>query len=111
MVDQPQHAWSLDPKAENVQWQRFLIFHEHLVDPKKSFQDFLNICGLKKVEEHLDDVEKLPYRLKSDGTITFDTMWCLLLNRTVTFDDLQLIWGTDSDPDLEAHISQLAFSQ
>ncbi|KNZ50201.1 hypothetical protein VP01_4546g1, partial [Puccinia sorghi] len=110
MVDQPQHASGLDPKAEKVQWQRFLVFHEKLVGPKKNFQDFLDIFGLKKVEEHLDDVEKL-YRLKNDGRTTFDTMWCRLLNREAAFDGLQLICGTDSDPDLEAHISQLAFSQ
>ncbi|KNZ51299.1 hypothetical protein VP01_4006g4 [Puccinia sorghi] len=52
MVDQPQHASGLDPKAENVQWQRFLVFHEQLVDPKKSFQDFLDIFGSNQFRVH-----------------------------------------------------------
>ncbi|KNZ57438.1 hypothetical protein VP01_2159g2 [Puccinia sorghi] len=117
MVNQPQHASGLDPEAQEVQWQRFLGFHKQLVDPKKSFQDFLDVFGfpcsqfqVKKVEEHLDGVEKLSYRVESHGIISFDMVWCGLLNRNATFDSVQLLWDTDSDPDLEARISHLAFS-
>ena len=63
---------------------------------------------MEKVKEHLDDVEKLSCRLKRKTT-EFNSTWCLLLDRLITFEVLQSNWGTESDEDLQAHISQLAF--
>jgi hypothetical protein len=65
---------------------------------------------VKTIEEHLDHLEKLCRDLKID-TAGFSELWCQLLKRNATFEDIQIIWETESDRSLEEHISQLAFLQ
>ncbi|KAI7936744.1 hypothetical protein MJO28_015643 [Puccinia striiformis f. sp. tritici] len=107
---QLQHPSVLDQEGVGVQWQRFLDFNNDLADPHKSFNDFLDVVGLKTLEEHLDHLEELCSNLKEE-TGNFSRLWCQLLTQAATFEDIQVIWKTESDRSLEAHISQLACLQ